>query len=311
MAEPVFSKIHHPIIKYFFAVRPAFLLTTVAGCALGFASALSGGAQFNIWLMALALMLALMLHAAVNVLNDYDDAVTGTDAANTGRLYPYTGGSRFIQNGLMTPLQMRNYGYALFASVISGGVVIVALTGLGLAFIGVLGLFIGWAYSASCIRLNARGWGELCVMVGFLGVVAGADFVQSHQLTSRPLMIGMPYALLTTAMLYINQFPDRQSDMQTGKRHWVVRLSLNQAVWGYWLLIVVAYACLAVAVYTQMLPDAALISLLPLPISLLAAIFLHRFAAEPHKLRPAIQLTLAAMLIHALLLTMILIWNLR
>jgi 1,4-dihydroxy-2-naphthoate octaprenyltransferase len=35
----------------------------------------------------------------VNVVNDYYDHLNGTDAANVERIFPFTGGSRFIQNG--------------------------------------------------------------------------------------------------------------------------------------------------------------------------------------------------------------------
>ena len=42
-----------------------------------------------------ALALGLIVHAAVNVLNDYYDALNGSDAANTARVFPFTGGSRF------------------------------------------------------------------------------------------------------------------------------------------------------------------------------------------------------------------------
>jgi 1,4-dihydroxy-2-naphthoate octaprenyltransferase len=47
-------------------------------------------------------MLALLTHAAVNVINDVADHHNGTDAANTARLFPFTGGSRFIQNGVLS-----------------------------------------------------------------------------------------------------------------------------------------------------------------------------------------------------------------
>jgi 1,4-dihydroxy-2-naphthoate octaprenyltransferase len=44
-------------------------------------------------------LLALLAHAGANVLNDYFDARNGADAANHQGLFPFTGGSRLIQNG--------------------------------------------------------------------------------------------------------------------------------------------------------------------------------------------------------------------
>jgi len=44
-----------------------------------------------------------------------------TDAQNTERIFPFTGGSRFIQNGVLTLAQTRNFGYALMACVVAAG----------------------------------------------------------------------------------------------------------------------------------------------------------------------------------------------
>ena len=38
--------------------------------------------------------------------------MTGADAPNTGRIYPFTGGSRFIQAGILTREEMRTYMHA-------------------------------------------------------------------------------------------------------------------------------------------------------------------------------------------------------
>ncbi len=57
------------------------------------------------------------------------------------------------------------------------------------------------------------------------------------------------------------------------------------------------------------LPLMTMLSALPLLFSLRTFWILRQFTAKPAQLLPAIQLTLAAMLSHALLLTLILLWN--
>jgi hypothetical protein len=52
-----------------------------------------------------------------------------------------------------------------------------------------------------------------------------------------------------------------------------------------------------------------MLSALPLLFSVRAAWMLKKFAATPSYLLPAIQLTLAAMLSHALLLALVIIWK--
>ena len=111
----------------------------------------------------------------------------GTDARNTQRIYPFTGGSRFIQNGVLTPRQVLVFAVALFAATIAGGLWLLSVAGAGLFWIGLAGLAIGWAYSAPPLQLNSRGVGELCVATGFLLVVAGADYAQRGALAPLAL----------------------------------------------------------------------------------------------------------------------------
>lgn len=306
LVEPMPSAFGNPVSRYFAATRPPFLTATLVACMLGIAIARHDGVAIqSVWAIA-TLLLALLVHAAVNVLNDYYDALSGTDAANQERLFPFTGGSRFIQNGVMTLRETAVFGYAMLAIAMLGGLWLVAQAGVGLLWIGAIGLMVGWAYSAEPLTLNARGWGELCVLAGFLGLVIGADFVQRQAFDARPWLIGLPYALLVTNLLYINQFPDRAADAAVGKRHWVVRLPVQRAVWGYPLLALLAAVVLVADVLAGWLSPWALLAGIPVGFSLLAAHVLVKSCGQPSHLRPAIQYTLLAMLGHGLLLSLIL-----
>lgn len=307
--EPTPASFSSVISLYFFATRPAFLLATLAACMLGFAGAIYSGVPINLSTAVLTLLLALLVHAAVNVLNDYADALNGTDDCNTQRLYPFTGGSRFIQNRILNPTQTLNFAYALMTASILGGLWLSWQVGSGLVLIGSLGMLIGWAYSTSPLRLNSRGLGELCVLLGFLGIVIGADFVQRQSFSVQPIMVGMPYALLATNLLFINQYPDRQADETAGKRNLVVRLAPTFSVWIYFTLVLLVLIWIAAVIALGGLTMLALVAALPLVFSWQAFRILHRYALQPAKLLPAIKLTLASMLGHALLLSIILFWN--
>jgi 1,4-dihydroxy-2-naphthoate octaprenyltransferase len=292
--EPSRERLANPVVRYLLATRPAFLTITLAGCLLGMATAVADGAAFG-WARALAtLLLAALAHAGINVLNDYCDHLNGTDARNMQRIYPYTGGSRFIQNGVLTPRQVRGFAVALFAATIAGGLWLLSVAGAGLFWIGLAGLAIGWAYSAPPLQLNSRGIGELCVAAGFLLVVAGADMVQRGAPASLPWLAGAPYALLVANILYINQFPDRAADRASGKLHWVARLQPAAAAKGYVLILLLAALALLAGVLSGALPRAAFIALLAWIPAMAAARQLLRFAAEPGRLAPAIRLTLLA-----------------
>jgi 1,4-dihydroxy-2-naphthoate octaprenyltransferase len=292
--EPSRERLANPLARYLLATRPAFLTITLAGCLLGFATAISSGAGFNWERAALALLLALLAHAGINVLNDYCDHLNGTDARNTQRIYPFTGGSRFIQNGVLTPHQVLGFAVALFAATISGGLWLLSAAGAGLFWIGLAGLAIGWAYSAPPLQLNSRGMGELCVAVGFSLVVAGADYVQRGAFAPLPWLAGAPYALLVTTILYINQFPDRAADRASGKLHWVARLQPATAAWGYGLILLLAALALLGGIELGVLPLPAMAVFVVWIPAVRAWQQLRRFAATPEQLAPAIRLTLLA-----------------
>jgi len=122
----------------------------------------------------------------VNVLNDYYDALIGTDAINTERVFPYTGGSRFIQNGVLTLRETGIFGAGLMGLAAAGGLWLTLRSGPGLLLIGAAGMLIGWTYSAPPLMLNSRGWGEACVATGFALIAIGAGKVTINETENCP-----------------------------------------------------------------------------------------------------------------------------
>lgn len=303
IAEPTVEQFAgNPVAKYVAATRPPFLLASLVPALIGIATAYHGGAAIHAVAALLTVIGAVVVHAGINVLNDYYDALNGTDDANTGRLFPFTGGSRFIQNGVLSREQTARYGFVLLGITALIGFALLPYAGSGLIAIGFAGLVIGWAYSAPPLALNSRGLGELCVAVGFGSLIPlGADFVQRGAFDLLPLYAGAPFALLVANLLYINQFPDRIADAAAGKHHWVVRLGPRRARWGYLLLVLAAYGGLLAMTLGGLLPLWCLLGLLALPLSLRAAFELVRYAETPARLVPAIQSTIGAMLGHGLL----------
>jgi 1,4-dihydroxy-2-naphthoate octaprenyltransferase len=301
--EPTLDTFSNPFARYFAATRPAFLSASLMATLIGLSVAWHDRLAFDIPLALVTLLFALMAHAGANVLNDYYDALNGTDEQNTERIFPFTGGSRFIQNGVLTRIETRNFGFSLMAGVILAGLWLMERSAPQLLYVGLAGLFIGWAYSAPPFRLNSRGVGELCIVAGFLLIVVGADFVQRMHFSALPFVAGLSYAFLAANLLYINQFPDRTADIAAGKLHWVARMEVRQARWGYALIALLSYGWLALCVVTDELPALALIVFLALPLSFKAARLLFIHAEAPQQLGDAIKLTIGGMMLHGALLS--------
>jgi 1,4-dihydroxy-2-naphthoate octaprenyltransferase len=304
--EPTLEALHNPFLRYFAASRPAFLSVTFVGCLLGFATAAFSGIPVGPTLATATLFFALMAHAGANVINDYYDALSGCDEANTERQFPFTGGSRFIQNGVLSLRATGIFGYALLAAVVPAGLWLTAVSASGLILIGLAGLVVGWAYSAPPLKLQSRGLGEFAITAGWLLVVVGSDFVQRHGFSFVPVAAGLGFALLVANVLYINQFPDVRADASAGKNTLVVRLGVAKARWGYVIIAALAYGWPLLMVLLGHLPAVALAALLPAGASVAAARQLWSSAGQPAELTPALKLTILAASLHGLLLAIIL-----
>jgi 1,4-dihydroxy-2-naphthoate polyprenyltransferase len=281
--------------SYAMATRPMFLtaslLAVITGTSLGWHSA----GRLDATAALLALLIIALLHAAANVLNDVYDELNGADRLNTQRIYPYTGGSRFIQNGVLSLEQMRNWGLLLLSLATLLGFGLGAYRGTAVLGLGMAGIGLGVLYSAPPIQLASRGLGEIAVAAGFgLLPVCGAAWLQTGLVQLPALLVAIPVSCWVANILLINEIPDASSDAAAGKRTLVVRLGIRGTGYLYMFLSLTAFAAVGFAVITGSLPLLAL--LLPgmlLAIGLLNGIRIGTAAHKTADLKPVIEKTLA------------------
>jgi 1,4-dihydroxy-2-naphthoate octaprenyltransferase len=240
-----------------------------------------------------------LAHAAANVYNDVGDDLIGADPDNTDRIYPYTGGSRFIQSGLLSRAQMARLALGLAGAAMLLGILLALLRGPGVILFGIAGLGLGLLYSLPGAQLSARGIGEAAVGVGFGALpVVGAAWLQTGRIDSGAILLCMPVSAWAAAILIINEVPDIESDRRVGKRTLVVRCGVIGARWIYGGLNAIALAASAAAIVQHALP-----LWYALPGSVLAGLALRAIGGisfNPHgraRLKQSIELTL---LIHIL-----------
>ena len=280
------------------ATRPMFFPASALPVLLGTAWGARLDGALDPGPFALALAATLAVHAGVNILNDVYDDLGGTDRINTGRIPPFTGGSRHIQDGIMTARQMFRWGVALLAFAAALGLALFATKGPGVLLFGAAGVTLGILYSAPPVRLSARGLGEAAVGFGF-GVlpVTGAAWLQSGSLDWGALLLSLPVALWVVDILLVNEIPDAAADGATGKRTLVVRLGLNGTRNFYVLLNVLAVFCIVAMVAEGLVP---LASAAAAPLLLLAALGAARAIGRTEDRRCALTKSIKATLaIHA------------
>ena len=218
-----------------------------------------GDSLFSVTSLLLAVFGVLLLHLSSNVFNDYFDVSDGTDEANNEYFQPggaaITGGSRAIELGIITLNKTKTVATSLL--IVAGFLFynIYQVTGAtsnveGALAVGLSGLFLGYFYTARPLRLVARrGLGELAIFLAFGPLLTlGTGYAISSEtigfLSSEFYMLlslGVPFGFLTTNILYINQFPDAESDAKTGKNHLVVTFGKKAARWGYLVILSLAF----------------------------------------------------------------------
>jgi 1,4-dihydroxy-2-naphthoate octaprenyltransferase len=241
--------------RLFLATRPKFLTASVLPVVVGTAWGAAVSGTFSLAVALLALVATALVHAASNVLNDVGDDTTGTDRVNLERIYPYTGGSRFIQNQIMSSAEMNRWGIGLLAAASVFGLWLAYLRGPMVLLFGLAGIAIAVLYSLPRVQLAGRGLGEFCICVAFgLLPVCGAAWLQSGLVDWPTVLVALPTGLWVTLILLINSVPDRKADGASGKRTMVVRLGPDGSRKLYQALHVVAFACLLVLAFTQAMP---------------------------------------------------------
>jgi 1,4-dihydroxy-2-naphthoate octaprenyltransferase len=280
--------------------RPGFLVITVVGCLLGMATADACGHPPHPGTALATLVLALLAHAAGNVLNDVHDALSGADAANTSGIFPFTGGTRLIQQGVVSVQQTRDLAKALLLVLMPAGLLLAVQSSGAVLWIGALGVFLAWAYSAPPFKLMSRGLGELTVAAAWSLVVIGADAVQRGSIFIIPVLTSLSYGLLIANILLINGVPDAEADAAVGKATMAVRAGPRGSAVLYAITALLAHGWLAWGVWQFLQPERAVWGLLSAPLSLAAAVLLWQRAARPERLRPAIILSILAACVHGL-----------
>ena len=229
------------------------------------------GAGYALWrlghadplLTLLALAGAVLLHAAVNVWNDYYDYRYGVDRPEAGtaiyRPHP-------LVHGFMTPGQVMALATGSAAAALALGAAI-ALAGRPLALLlGLVGAAIAYWYTGPPLRLKYRGLGEPVVaLVWGPLITGGAYYVASGRLDPEVLAASAPLGVLVAAVLLANNIRDVELDARLGARTLAVRLGRRRAVRLYQAMLASALAGHALLVAAGLLPPLALLALAAAP----------------------------------------------
>jgi len=254
--------------NYIRAMRLPFLTGSLTTVTLAGAYAYTLD-RFLLMPFLLTLLGVGLLHIGANTINDYYDAY-GTDRVNV-RITPFSGGSRAIQEGLVSSGGMLALSLFLFVGAFGVGIGLALYLDPGILVLGMLGFLGGWLYSFGPVRLMSRGWGELTIFLVFGPLLTwGTFYVLAGELTWQAFVLGVPPGFLIAAVIWINQFPDFEADSRTRKRNLVVRLGTYRSRWIYAALMMLPFLTLILMALTMHFSYFILAGFICLPLPLKA-----------------------------------------
>lgn len=278
-------------------VRGPFLILALALSFLGISAAARDGSFPWIWGLLITVGVTLA-HMSVNLFNEISDYKTGIDS-NTNRT-PFSGGSGLMQSGITNPGQVT---FAAWLTLIIAG-------SIGAASVWRAGwpllLFIipgGIAIRFYTTHFARWGLGEFIagLTLGSM-VVAGAYFVIHKALPWHVILLSIPPGLLTFQLLYLNEFPDMEADLQGGRKHLVILLGRKSASRLYAALNFVIYALIAAAPFISTLPRTVWLGLLTLPMAFIASKTALSSYDDMERLVPAMGMNVGVVLLTDILL---------
>ncbi|MBE0481522.1 MAG: prenyltransferase [Dehalococcoidia bacterium] len=276
--------------------RPLFLSGSFALAFVGTSAARSEG-SFNLQHAVLAFCGLLMWHMSVQVLNDYFDHRSGIDLRT--RRTPFSGGSGILPARLLEPGAVLVFGLLTFVLALPLWAWLVARSGLLLVPVLAVGGAFVLLYTPVLARsivpevFSGLGLGALPVLMFY--------FVQTGSYGWGPAAAGIASGILIFNSHLLFEFPDVEADRVGGRRTLPIMIGRRKAGWVYLGASLTCYGWILACAILDIMPPAALLSLLTLPLALRASkgVLGYRDTAA---LRPALFAGAAACLFTLVLL---------
>ena len=275
------------------ASRPNFLLLAPLCAGLGLAVAWQQGQAPELLHTFLVFLGAVLAHAAVNLLNEYDDFRSGLDMI-TERT-PFSGGSGALPEVPSAARRVLWAGLGTLAVVVTIGLYFLWLRGLPLLVLGAAGVVLVLTYTRwitrspiLCLLAPGMGFGPIMVLGTVIALGASID--------STALLASLVALLMVSELLLINQIPDAEADRAIGRRHLVITLDPEKAAHLVAGLLLASYGVIVAGVISGHLDMTGLIALAPLPAAIWISLRLPRVLAMPDQLNRVLGANVAVLL---------------
>jgi 1,4-dihydroxy-2-naphthoate octaprenyltransferase len=261
--EQVITKQRSKFSIWVQAVRAFSFTASSVPVLLGAALALHHPGKVLWILLPVVYIAGLLIHAATNLINDYFDYKKGVDKNYT------FGSSGVILQELLPAKQILIGGIVLFGITAALGVILVAVRGVPILTLGLIGLIGGYLYTGYPWGYKYYGLGDFLVflLMGPLMVI-GSYYSLTGTYHHSILLISLPVGFLVAAILQSNNTRDIKHDLEAGVKTLENILGHKAAKIGYYFSLLAAYISVGLMVVFKILPVWSLGVILTLPLAL-------------------------------------------
>jgi 1,4-dihydroxy-2-naphthoate octaprenyltransferase len=277
-------------------IRAPFLILAVLLVAIGLALAyklpVSDGISFNPWHAVLLMIGVVSSHISVNLFNEYSDHKTKIDF-NTQRS-PFSGGSGMLTQGLTKPGSVLTvaivnlllaFAIGIYFTVVSHWTVIV------LSIIGGLTIIFYTGELAKILVgefLAGLTLGSFVVIGTYISMTASPEMDLITVLPTRVILYSISPGILTSLLLLINEFPDREADKEGGRFHLVIKLGTRGAAVVYTIGMILTFGTILIIPLIGLGPFWVYLALLPVPVAIKACNIALKHGDDTQKIVPAL-----------------------
>jgi len=260
------------IVQYLRAVSPLTFLSSILSALIGASVAYYMYDTISLYKLALILVFLVLIHAGVNLYNDYRDYVTGVDVEYR-RKHVLHRLNMIIDLGV-SPRVVKNVSLLLIlASTAVGCALLVNLSIAPVLVIVFLGLLIGVGYSSPVIKFRYRGLGEIMAGIATGPLIAcGSFIVLTNSLSTFGIFLsiiaGLCNGLYTTLILVKIALARYDVDRSRGKRTLPVVIGVENARRLLYGLVLIIYSIPILLYVTGWVSPLVLLSLLSIPLTL-------------------------------------------
>lgn len=232
--SPTFSASPSALKSFFLASRPKTWIASISPVAIGAALA----PHIDLFLLILTLVFALSIQIGTNFANDYFDFIKGADTQER------KGPKRAVAQGWISKNAMWKATWITFAIALIAAIPLMIQAGLWSLPLALLCVILGVLYTGGAKPLGYLGLGEILVLI-FFGPVAtvGTYFLQTKTLSTLPFIASLTPALLSTALIAINNLRDESTDRKANKKTLIVRFGTTFGKWECTASLLLALAC--------------------------------------------------------------------